>query len=177
VLPRTLTAAECTFPQIVADVKDSLEPAVICCAAITCFIVVVSIYNNILVRCAQTFLSTLYGCKPCRLSLRCAHGSSNNELEGTALYTGLTLNGLLVFASFIFIVVGILGWVEAKDTCPAGADDCMPRAVYFTVILGFSVFGVGITATGGVYLSNHFLLRVATAVLVLLVRSANYVFS
>eukprot|EP01047_Picozoa_sp_COSAG01_P100005 COSAG01_NODE_29923_length_626_cov_113.950664_1_plen_66_part_10 len=66
---------------------------------------------------------------------------------------------MLVFASFIFIVVGILGWVEAKDTCPAGADDCMPRAVYFTVILGFSVFGVGITATGGVYLSNHFLLR------------------
>ena len=89
-----------------------------------------------------------------------------DELEGVLKIAGLVLNGLVVLFSFIAFIIAIIGMVDANDACPEGKD-CVPTSMLALIFLGFALLVLGGLATGGIYINNNMLIRIATLVMIL----------
>ena len=88
-----------------------------------------------------------------------------DEMEGVLKIAGLVLNGLVVLFSFVAFVIAIIGMVDANDACPEGKD-CVPTSMLVLIFLGFCLLVLGGLATGGIYINNNMLIRIATLVMI-----------
>ncbi len=88
-----------------------------------------------------------------------------DEMEGVLKIAGLVLNGLVVLFSFVAFVIAIIGMVDANEACPEGKD-CVPTSMLVLIFLGFCLLVLGGLATGGIYINNNMLIRIATLVMI-----------
>ena len=88
-----------------------------------------------------------------------------DEIEGVLKIVGLVLNGLVVLFSFVAFIIAIIGMVDANDACPEGKD-CVPTSMLMLIFLGFCLLVLGGLATGGIYINNNILIRIATPVMI-----------
>ena len=80
---------------------------------------------------------------------------------------GAVTNSLLGLTSFIMFVIGIVGYLDAKDNCVG--DDCTSWAPIGIICLGLFIFGTAVLAVFGILKDIKLFIRVADLLLVIFV--------